>query len=216
MTEEFKWKLLVWNVLAPLKVEAFIWQVMYPKVLVGMELIKSGVSLNLSVLCHFCIELPESMEHLFFSCKAWSPSPSRRLKFNIDGSMKADGSTGGIGGVLKDEYKHTLMTLSLKIGSGPSIMAEILALQFGLQPFLSSAWVDRFKLVIECDCRVAIEWVRSPSLALDCFKVWVTYLHKALVEGGFCFRHILRQCNIETDSLGKNGAVGGNLASFVL
>ncbi|KAK9007139.1 hypothetical protein V6N11_050972 [Hibiscus sabdariffa] len=147
---------------------------------------------------------------------AWSPSPSGWLKFNVDGSMKADGSMGDIGGVLKDEYKHTLMTFSLNIGSGPAIMAGILALKFGFRPFLSSPWVDRFKLVIECDCRVAIEWVKSPSLAPDCFKVWVKYLHKALVEGGLCIKYILRQCNIEVDSLGKIGVVGSTLAPFVV
>ncbi|KAK8589988.1 hypothetical protein V6N12_024374 [Hibiscus sabdariffa] len=53
---------------------------------------------------------------------SWTPPPSRWLKFNVGGSMKADGSKGGIGGVLKDEHKSTLLTFLLKIGSNKILL----------------------------------------------------------------------------------------------
>ncbi|KAK9042989.1 hypothetical protein V6N11_071341 [Hibiscus sabdariffa] len=82
---------------------------------------------------------------------SWSPSPSGWFKFNVNGSIKVDGSEDGIGGVLKDEYKGTLLTFSLKIGYDPSIMVDILAIKFGWCSFSSSPWAGHFKLALVKD-----------------------------------------------------------------
>ncbi|KAK8984569.1 hypothetical protein V6N11_047790 [Hibiscus sabdariffa] len=180
--EDFNWKFLIWN--GPYKSEGGIWKCIPAATICTIE--------DRSIISR---RLPK---HVY-----WTPPPSRWLKLNVDGSMKDDGSKGGISGVLKDENKSTLLTFSLKIGSGPPIMAETLAIKFGWLSFCSSPWVGRLKLVIESDCRVVIEWVKNPNLAPDCFKIWIIGLNKAWVDNDFCLRFIPRHCNTEATLLQK-------------
>ncbi|KAE8681397.1 hypothetical protein F3Y22_tig00111330pilonHSYRG00568 [Hibiscus syriacus] len=47
---------------------------------------------------------------------AWSPPSKDFLKFNVDGAMKADGSAGGIRGVLGDNSGKMLLSFSVPMG----------------------------------------------------------------------------------------------------
>ncbi|XP_039056623.1 uncharacterized protein LOC120199656 [Hibiscus syriacus] len=54
--------------LSPPRVEAFLWQLAHQKVAVREELVKRGMQLGDEILCPFCKEQVESMQHLFISC----------------------------------------------------------------------------------------------------------------------------------------------------
>ncbi|KAE8712121.1 hypothetical protein F3Y22_tig00110264pilonHSYRG00352 [Hibiscus syriacus] len=72
---DFDWKTLIWQGIAPYKVEAFAWRVLLRRVPVRSELVKRGVMTVSESCCPLCNECEESVTHLFFSCgivwKVW-------------------------------------------------------------------------------------------------------------------------------------------------
>ncbi|KAK8617137.1 hypothetical protein V6N13_117104 [Hibiscus sabdariffa] len=62
------WEKVVWNGLAPPKVEAFMWLILHERVPVKMELLKRGVSGVADDICPFCKLERETAEHLCFTC----------------------------------------------------------------------------------------------------------------------------------------------------
>ncbi|KAE8731618.1 hypothetical protein F3Y22_tig00002793pilonHSYRG00114 [Hibiscus syriacus] len=58
--------------IAPYKVEAFVWRVLYCRVQIRSELVKRGVVVSSDNCCPLCMECQELLTHLFFSCiVAW-------------------------------------------------------------------------------------------------------------------------------------------------
>ncbi|KAE8719951.1 Detected protein of confused Function [Hibiscus syriacus] len=248
------WSKGVWLGLSPPRVEAFLWQLAHQKVAVKMELVKRGMSLEEDVLCPFCKEHEETVQHLFISCFvvwelwnklasfwdlsivlpqdppslfnswgslrlnsliwkfipgvvfwlskwflakypkfpiqedlligdpsladgisvpkpkdydviSWLPPPVDFLKMNVDGAVRLKDSIGGIGGILRDWNCCTLLTFSENIGQGPPPVAELKAIKRGIEIFLASRWSAASRLVVESDCKSAVEWIHTPSLA---------------------------------------------------
>ncbi|KAL4295459.1 hypothetical protein GQ457_12G031020 [Hibiscus cannabinus] len=111
----------------------------------------------------------------------------------------------GVGGVLRDENGSTLMEFSLSIGYGSAFLAEILAIKFAVERFMSSLWADRSRLVIESDSSTTVAWVLNPSLASSPFSELVQGIHPFFTDGCWFIRHIRRIQNVHTDFLAKAG-----------
>ncbi|KAK8519712.1 hypothetical protein V6N11_064863 [Hibiscus sabdariffa] len=73
----------------------------------------------------------------------WEPPPARWLKFNVDGTSSTDELIGGIGGVLKNETGHLLLSFSLRVGSGPPVLHEVH--DPASTPLRLEAWVRRLQ-----------------------------------------------------------------------
>ncbi|KAK8692008.1 hypothetical protein V6N13_075493 [Hibiscus sabdariffa] len=134
----------------------------------------------------------------------WSPPPLGFLKYNVDGACSLEGRCG-VGGVLRDENGSTLMEFSLSIGYGSALLAEILAIKFAVERFMSSLWIDRSRLVIESDSSTAVAWVLNPSLASPPFSELVHGIHPFFSDGRWVIRHIRRIQNVHADFLAKAG-----------
>ncbi|KAL4282415.1 hypothetical protein GQ457_03G019760 [Hibiscus cannabinus] len=65
----------------------------------------------------------------------WSPPHLGFLKFNVDGACSKDGQCG-VGGVLRDDKGVTLMKFSHSVGTGSTLLAEILAIKFDVDYFV--------------------------------------------------------------------------------
>ncbi|KAE8729391.1 Serine/threonine-protein phosphatase BSL2-like protein [Hibiscus syriacus] len=63
------WSELVWRGLVPSKVEVFLWQIIHQKLPVKTVLLSRGVKGIENSKCTICGLEPESVNHLFFSCK---------------------------------------------------------------------------------------------------------------------------------------------------
>ncbi|KAE8702846.1 dentin sialophosphoprotein-like isoform X4 [Hibiscus syriacus] len=62
----------------------------------------------------------------------WSPPPVDFFKFNVDGAVRPT----------------------------PIILAELKAIKRGIDIFVSSEWVLKGRLIIESDCKLAVEWLK--------------------------------------------------------
>ncbi|KAL4284472.1 hypothetical protein GQ457_16G008780 [Hibiscus cannabinus] len=111
----------------------------------------------------------------------------------VDGAMKSDGSAGGIGGVLRNDTRVRLITFSVRIGAGPRILAELLAIKHNIEVFQNSQWNAKSKLILESNCKVAIDWIRDPIKTPVCFSSLIT----SITNGWTCIRHIPRAGHCE-------------------
>ncbi|KAE8711627.1 T27c4.14 protein isoform 3 [Hibiscus syriacus] len=285
------WSKGVWLGLSPPRVEAFIWQLAHQKIAVKVELAKRGMSLEEDILCPFCKEHEESVQHLFITCfvvwelwnkvvslwdlsivlpqdppsllNSWGSLRVNSLiwKFipgvvfwsiwkarnaivfeglNLDrlslffivrfrlfkwflakypkfpiledlligdpslaDAVRLNDSVGGIGGILRDWNNCTLLTFSENIGQGPPPVAELKAIKRGIEIFLASRWSAVSRLVVESDCKSAVEWIHYPSLAPVFILPLVKEILLILSEKVVLIRLIPRACNGEADSLAK-------------
>ncbi|XP_039009490.1 protein GRIP-like isoform X1 [Hibiscus syriacus] len=78
--------------------------------------------------------------------KGGCPPPPGFLKMNVDGAVHFDWRCSGIGGILRDAENKRLAFFSRASGPGPPILAEILAIQTGLDLFFNSVWKDKVLL----------------------------------------------------------------------
>ncbi|KAK9038964.1 hypothetical protein V6N11_023805 [Hibiscus sabdariffa] len=65
-------------------------------------------------------------------------SPSGFLKLNVDGAMLRNGRLGGVRGILRDCEGRCLATFFDDVGQGTPVLAELLALSYGLGFFFRS------------------------------------------------------------------------------
>ncbi|KAK8990247.1 hypothetical protein V6N11_008953 [Hibiscus sabdariffa] len=102
--------------------------------------------------------------------------------------MKSDGNAGGIGGVLRNDTRVRLIIFSVRIGAGPPILAELLAIKHNIELFQNSQWNGKSKLILESDCKVAIDPIKTPV----CFSSLITSIAGFITNGWTCIRHIPR------------------------
>ncbi|KAK8498795.1 hypothetical protein V6N11_012371 [Hibiscus sabdariffa] len=99
---------------------------------------------------------------------------------NIDGAMLSNGSKGGIGGIVCNCFGACLGTFSLSIGSGPPIMAELEAINHGLDFFFSRGKFVSSRLILESDSVIVIDWISNPSLCPLIFEALVASCRKII------------------------------------
>ncbi|KAE8706464.1 hypothetical protein F3Y22_tig00110393pilonHSYRG00236 [Hibiscus syriacus] len=73
LTADPFWMKHIWRGLVPPRVEIFMWQVVYQRLPVKLELQKRGVSTIVDVACPLCKKVDGSSSHVFLTCSfAWS------------------------------------------------------------------------------------------------------------------------------------------------
>ncbi|KAK8563716.1 hypothetical protein V6N12_035857 [Hibiscus sabdariffa] len=138
------------------------------------------------------------------SCvSAWKAPPFGFLKLNVDGAMLRNGRLGGVSGILRNCEGRCLATFSEIVGQGTSVLAELLALSYGLGLFFRSKWGTTPRLVLESDSSLAVEWVFQPDRCPPMFVSLARTIRRVIDENLMILWHILRGCNVEADSLAK-------------
>ncbi|KAE8685834.1 bromodomain and WD repeat-containing protein 3-like isoform X4 [Hibiscus syriacus] len=140
-----------------------------------------------------------------FQVSRWIPPPMDFLKMNVDGAVRLDGSNGGIGGILRDWNSNSLLTFSENVGQGPPPVAELKAIKRGIEIYMSSCWVKVGRLIVESDCKSAVEWVHTPAMAPVFILPLVKEISSFITDRVHSIRLIPRVCNGEADSLAKMG-----------
>ncbi|XP_039036586.1 uncharacterized protein LOC120173511 [Hibiscus syriacus] len=135
----------------------------------------------------------------------WRPPSVDFFKMNVDGTVRFDGLVGGINGILRDWKHFTLLTFSESAGPSPPPLAELKAIKKGIDIFLSSMWVPEGRLIVESDCKSAVEWIKSPSTAPTFFSNLVKDIVSLVSTKAYIVRLIPRGCNCEVDKLAKEG-----------
>ncbi|KAK8990506.1 hypothetical protein V6N11_009204 [Hibiscus sabdariffa] len=135
----------------------------------------------------------------------WQAPPVGFLKLNADGAMLSNGSKGGIGGLIRDSCGVWLDKFSYPSDSGPPILAELLAIDHGLTFFFANEKFVKFRLILECDCAVAIEWILNPSRCPSVFEHLVKRCKDLIDAKSVFLRFIPRSINVEADCLAKEG-----------
>ncbi|KAK8500668.1 hypothetical protein V6N12_055180 [Hibiscus sabdariffa] len=162
------------------------------------------------------VEIVLSKELSLVVPAVWKPPPVGWLKFNIDGATRGVGLGGGIGGILKNEFGVSLLSFSLRVGAGPPVLPEVLAIFYCIWLFVNSEFFGRCKLVVESDCKMAIDWICEPANAPSCLESWVKKIAEDCVSNRFIFHHVIQAKNMEADSLAKLDCGWGLFESVVI
>ncbi|KAK9015789.1 hypothetical protein V6N11_006883 [Hibiscus sabdariffa] len=136
---------------------------------------------------------------------AWEAPPLGYLKLNIDGAMLRDGSKGGIGGILRNEEGRCIASFYGSVGQGCPILTELLAVKYGLDNFLGLSVDSNMRLIVECDSKVAVDWILNPERCQSLFLPLVHNIQSLLLCCRAFLKHIPRGANIEADILAKKG-----------
>ncbi|KAE8656892.1 Protein MOR1 [Hibiscus syriacus] len=104
----------------------------------------------------------QTSHHKRVKVQEWLPPPLHFFKVNVDGAVSGDGLLGGIGGILRDSESKILGSFSLAVGPCPPPLAEMKAIEKGIEFFLSSEWVTQGRLIIESDCKTVVDWILQP------------------------------------------------------
>ncbi|KAE8711629.1 RNA-binding protein 42-like [Hibiscus syriacus] len=81
--------------------------------------------------------------------------------------------------------------------------AELKAIRAGLLFFLSSEWGSKGRLILESDCRNALEWIKNPASCPTCFESIVREIVSFVMSQEVILRLIQRSANWEVDELAK-------------
>ncbi|GMI70241.1 hypothetical protein like AT4G29090 [Hibiscus trionum] len=136
---------------------------------------------------------------------AWSPPPPGFLKMNVDGAVSRVGGSGGIGGIIRNQQGEVLASFSEQCGSDIPIITEIEALVRGIKMFEELFAGNPFKLIIESDSKLMINWVHDVSSCPVVFKKPIQDVVEFCKANCCSLRHIHRVSNIAADSLAKAG-----------
>ncbi|KAE8704410.1 PHD finger family protein, putative isoform 2 [Hibiscus syriacus] len=107
----------------------------------------------------------------------WSSPPSNFFKFNVDGAVRGDGLQG----------------------------VELKAIKQGIDLFISSEWALKGRLILETDCKTAVDWILMPVSAPTFFNTLVGEIEALVSARGIIVRWIPRTCNWEANKLAKEG-----------
>ncbi|KAL4340045.1 hypothetical protein GQ457_08G025380 [Hibiscus cannabinus] len=136
---------------------------------------------------------------------SWKAAPVGFLKLNVDGAMLKNDLIGGIGGILRNSERKQLDIFFEPIRQGPPILDELLALKYGLEAFSNLNSGLNMQLIVECDNKVAVEWILNPMKFPSSFVSLVRIIAELIRTKNVLLRHILRVCNVDADVLAKKG-----------
>ncbi|KAE8674144.1 DEAD-box ATP-dependent RNA helicase 20 [Hibiscus syriacus] len=135
----------------------------------------------------------------------WNPPPVDYFKMNVDGAVCCVGMMAGIGGILRDWNRVTLLSFSESVGPTIPILAELKAIKKGIDIFVSSDWVLKGRLIIECDSKTAVDWIINQVSAPVFLSNFVKEIVASVSLIHSIVRWIPRSCNCEADKLAKEG-----------
>ncbi|GMI72332.1 hypothetical protein HRI_000902500 [Hibiscus trionum] len=96
-----------------------------------------------------------------------------------------------------------MFQFSEKCGSGPPILAELLAIKRGLQLFNARRDCEGCRPILEGDSTVALTWIKNPTSCLELFKRLVEDIVTLGNLRECLFRSIGRALNLDADALAK-------------
>ncbi|XP_039064617.1 uncharacterized protein LOC120209770 [Hibiscus syriacus] len=135
----------------------------------------------------------------------WVPPPDGFLKLNVDGAMVKGWDKGGIGGLIRDNKGVLLQWFSERVGGGPPIFAELLAIKRGLCLLEDLSFVPNRRFILESDSSNALKWIKNLGLCTPMFQVLVKEIVSLMAGKDIIIKHILRAANWEADKLAKDG-----------
>ncbi|KAK8632283.1 hypothetical protein V6N13_072677 [Hibiscus sabdariffa] len=119
--------------------------------------------------------------------------------------MKSDGSSGGIGGILRDLHGKKFLQFSLSIGPVSVVLAKLMVVEKGLKLFIVSHWFKKHKLIIETYGKTVVEWVHDPTKTPACFSSLISGMVNRMFDGWLLLRHVPRSFNAEAHLLAEQG-----------
>ncbi|GMI85697.1 hypothetical protein like AT2G04420 [Hibiscus trionum] len=132
-------------------------------------------------------------------------SPLGFLKLNVDGALDLQRQKGGIGGLLRDSKGSILSSFAETYGAEPPTVVELMTIKHIIRFFLSSSWSEKYRLIIESDCKTAVEWINGIKVAPLTVLQLIRELSQTIKDRGIFVHFIYRGCNLEADILARSG-----------
>ncbi|GMI87265.1 hypothetical protein HRI_002395800 [Hibiscus trionum] len=83
-------------------------------------------------------------------------------------------------------------------------MAELLAVQEGVDLFLKSEWSSMWRVIVESDCKMVVDWVTQVEDPTTPLSEIVFNLGEKIKDRGMIVRLIPRRCNTLAGGLAKS------------
>ncbi|KAK2642953.1 hypothetical protein Ddye_024716 [Dipteronia dyeriana] len=187
----------VWLNICPPKIELFVWQLLHGRVLVRKEARNQRIFKDIPV------------DSVWMEDMKWIPPATNLLKFNVDGSVMSSPGFAGICGVLRNHLGKVLCFFSSYVGVQDVISAEILAIARACDLFGSRPDLVRWRLIIACDSKSAVEWVTRRDIEGSNHKQLISHIRNSLHGfGQASVVHCPRASNSYADGLAKKGSAG--------
>ncbi|KAK9029932.1 hypothetical protein V6N11_031373 [Hibiscus sabdariffa] len=122
------------------------------------------------------------------------------LQRDLSAFMEAWGAFPFLWWGVEGKGGEILFQFSKLRGSGPPALIELLAINVGMLNFLESEWDDKFRLIIECDCKLIVESLSMSVNPPISFYSLVSELMGTIRERGMSLRWIPRSA----DALAKS------------
>ncbi|KAE8717707.1 hypothetical protein F3Y22_tig00110032pilonHSYRG00029 [Hibiscus syriacus] len=218
------WSKGVWLGLSPPRVEAFLWQLAHQKMAVKVELVNRGMSLVLPkdppLLISWGNLRVNSLIWKFireFRLSKWFKAKYPKIPIQedlligdpslADGNLVSESKDRSVLCwlphllIFEDERRWSCKRISVKFPTS----CELKAIKRGIEIFLASRWFSVTRLIVESDCKSAVEWVHFLALALVFLLPLVKEILSLFSKKVLLIRLIPRACNGEADSLAKMG-----------
>ncbi|KAK8596357.1 hypothetical protein V6N12_064852 [Hibiscus sabdariffa] len=140
---------------------------------------------------------------------SWVKPSAESLKFNVDGAVVGGLGRAGIGGILRNSGNESLILFSRAAGSTDATSAELNAILEAVNLFRKSKWVHSFKLLLETDCSLCVQWLERPSSTPLCFKTLIEECLEACAGLRWSIEAVSRSANAMADKLAKSGISRG-------
>ncbi|KAE8705342.1 putative 3,4-dihydroxy-2-butanone kinase [Hibiscus syriacus] len=100
---------------------------------------------------------------------------------------------------------HYLWSFLHAVGPGPPPLAELKAIEKGIDFFLLSEWAMKGRLIIESDCKSVVDWILLPKSSPRFLRSLVQKIASLILEREIIVRLIPGSNNCEADTIAKQG-----------
>ncbi|XP_038974961.1 uncharacterized protein LOC120106138 [Phoenix dactylifera] len=132
-----------------------------------------------------------------FALISWVPPPLGHLKVNFVGSMLVDGTTGGVGFVIRDSWGRLVAAEGPRTLGLTVVGAELRATREGLSFVRRVHGADR--VLLEGGSSMVIDWIRGVDRYGDGHPLIRDTRRLAQELGGFQAAHVCREANQTAD-----------------
>ncbi|CAI0406908.1 unnamed protein product [Linum tenue] len=138
---------------------------------------------------------------------AWERPDAGWTKLNFDGSCKGLKGVSSIGGVFRNHKAEFMLGYAEPIGSTTSVVAELAALQRGLELVLENGWSNVW---LEGDAKSVVEVISRPNsrklLSCEMARRHVSHINLIMSEIDNCMvKHVYREGNRVADKFAQMG-----------